>query len=96
MNIYHEKQGLVFQKIQADSGISYLSVEPETIDDASGLLVRHGTPDKKCGYYPVTLLFEERTVRRKVASRLSKRPPNETWVSRMRRLLEEQGLQPIH
>ncbi len=96
INIYHEEEGLVFKKIQADTGISYLSIPVEEVDDARDLLVRHGTPEKGCGYYPVGLLFEERTVRRKVANRLSKRPPNETWVNRTRRLLETHGLQPIH
>lgn len=96
VNVYHDEEGLVFKKIQADSGISYLSIPVEEVDDARDLLVRHGSPAKGCGYYPVGLLFEERTVRRKVADRLSKRPPNESWVGRMRNLLEQQGLQPIH
>lgn len=96
-NVYHEEEGVVFKKIQSDSGISYLSIPLEEVDDANGLLVRHGNPSSgHCGYYPVPLLFVDRTVRKTVAAKLSRRPPNEFWVGRVRQFLESQGLQPIH
>lgn len=94
INVYHEPEGVIFRKIQADSGISYIAIPVEEIDEVSrDLLVRHGNPETgHCGYYPLGLLLVDSTTRRKVAACSRKRPPSETWVSRTKQLLQAEGL----
>lgn len=97
INVYHEPYGLVFQKVEGDTGISYLSIPVKEVEDISGLLVRHGDPRSgRCGYYPVTLLFTDQSKRSEIAAKLDKRPPSETWVERTRNALETNGLKVLH
>jgi len=96
-HIYHEEDGLVFHKVEADTGISYLSVPITEVTDPQGLLVRHGNPvTGHCGYYPVSLVFANPEQRAAAAARRAKRPPNERWIDRTRALLETHGLQTVH
>jgi hypothetical protein len=100
-NVYHEPYGVVFRKIQAESGISYLAVNiddvPEDLDSARDLLVRHGTPyDGRCGYYPLSLLVAPATTRSTVANKAGKKPPSENWVRRTINSLEANGLHIVH
>ncbi|MNP89183.1 hypothetical protein D3C85_15870 [compost metagenome] len=94
MNVYHEEGGLVFRKIQADTGISYLSVPVEEVKVGNPeLLVRHGDPESgSCGYYPLRLIFTNRDVRIAVAAKSGKRPPHEGWVVRTRNALTANGI----
>lgn len=97
--VYHEEQGLIFRKFQADTGISYVSVPVEDLgtEDMKGLLVRHGNPfTGQCGYYPLSLLLVTPRKRHEVAAKLHKRPPNEEWVKRTLTALECEGVKLLH
>jgi hypothetical protein len=98
--VYHEEQGLIFRKFQADTGISYIAVPIEELDDQEplkGLLVRHGNPyTGQCGYYPLSLLLVTPNKRHEVAQKQHKRPPNENWVQRILNDLKDEGLKLIH
>ncbi|MCY1284368.1 hypothetical protein D9M68_18310 [compost metagenome] len=100
-NVYHERYGIVFRKIQADSGISYIAVSPsdvpEDLDSARDLLVRHGTVDGgRCGYYPLSLLVATPVKRYIVANKAGKKPPSESWVRRTLTALEANGIRVLH
>lgn len=85
MNVYHQETGVIFKKLEAESGISYVSVDindPE-LTSLHGLLVRHGNPHSgECGYYPLSLLLSNESKRIEIAEKIGKRPPSEYWVSR--------------
>lgn len=93
VNVYHQEEGLIFRKITAESGISYIAVDLADIDEVyDDLLVRHGDPEKgHCGYYPIKLLYADRGVRQRAAAKARKRAPGEYWVRRQRLALEEAG-----
>lgn len=94
--VCHE-EGLVFIKVQADTGITYVSVDPQAYTDTQQLLVRHGNPETgRCGYYPVSLLLANTHARRQAAYRRGKRPPSENWVETCVKLLSEAGAAFIH
>ncbi|MNH65411.1 hypothetical protein D3C73_174200 [compost metagenome] len=99
-HVYHEEQGLIFRKLEADTGISYISVpleELKWVDTVKGLLVRHGNPfTGQCGYYPLSLLFVTPDKREEVALRNQKRPPDEGWVRRTLDNLQIEGLEILH
>jgi hypothetical protein len=82
--------GVLFVKVEADSGITYLAVEPSTTTELTrDLLVRHGDPTSgQCGYYPAWLLFENDLTRVSKANRLNKRPPQPGWCNKMIQTLE--------
>lgn len=86
--------GVVFTKFQAETGITYLAIEPsEVVAPAKGLLVRHGSPETgQCGYYPLYLLLSPEPVRQIKAEALGKRPPSVDWVNRTRKVLADAGV----
>lgn len=93
VNVDHH-DGLIFQKVEADTGITYMAIDPEevTAPDRS-LLVRHGRPETgRCGYYPLYLLLESDAFRFRKAASLGKRPPKPEWVEKTRRQLHEAGI----
>lgn len=93
MNVYHAPHGVLFRKLEGEEGISYIAVDLEEVGgDLAGLLVRHGNPDKGCGYYPASLIMADETKREKVAQLHQKRKPSERWVNRMQETLKEQGI----
>jgi hypothetical protein len=101
INIYHERHGVVFRKIQADSGISYIAVDlediPEDLINARDLLVRHGTvTGGQCGYYPLSLLLVAPVKRLTVANKAGKKPPSENWVRRTLSALQANGVPVLH
>lgn len=86
MNVYHEEKGIVFRKLEAETGISYISVclDDPSLTSLHGLLVRHGNPfTGECGYYPLSLLLSSENKRVEIAEKIGKRPPSEFWVNRM-------------
>lgn len=100
IHVYHEENGLIFRKLQADSGISYIAVPLEEVEEEptiKGLLVRHGNPyTGQCGYYPLSLLLVTPDKRYEIAEKQHKRPPNEGWVQRMLSDLKSEGLKLVH
>ncbi len=93
INIYHEPNGVIFKRVEGESGISYLAVDLADIEDGKGLLVRHGDPRTgRCGYYPLTLIYSDTSKRIEIAEKHARRPPNEDWVHRTRQYLETQGV----
>lgn len=99
MNInVHHHDGVMFVKSQADTGITYISVDPTDVDQVStDLLVRHGDPESgRCGYYPVWLLLASETTRARQAYKRSKQPPSENWVDRAKKTLADAGASFIH
>lgn len=92
MTVDH-RPGVIFEKVQADSGITYLAVDPAAAVKPDGLLVRHGSPETgQCGYYPLSLLLRDESVRQKKAEALGKRPPTANWVHRTRQALMDAGV----
>lgn len=89
---HHE--GMVFNKYQADSGITYFPVDPsEASPTDRSLLVRHGNPETgRCGYYPLWLIFRDKEARLIAAAEARKRPPSECWVNHIKTQLEEAGV----
>ncbi|MNZ52698.1 hypothetical protein D3C78_705550 [compost metagenome] len=101
MNVYHEREGLIFRKIEGEEGISYISVPVEELQDSidlsRDLLVRHGNPSTgHCGYYPLSLLTATPDRRYSAAQKARKRPPSEDWVRRTLMALEFGGLRVLH
>jgi hypothetical protein len=100
IQVYHEENGLIFRKHEADTGISYIAVpieELEPEEPLKGLLVRHGNPHTgQCGYYPLSLLLTTPDKRYEIASKQHKRPPNENWVQRILSDLKCEGLKLVH
>lgn len=101
INVYHEPDGQVFRKIQAESGITYLAVDldeiPEDLDEARDLLVRHGNPDTgRCGYYPLSLLVATPATRGFIAWKSGKKPPSDFWVRKTLEVLKANGIRVIH
>lgn len=99
MNIFHDTEGLVFEKHQADTGISYLAVPIGDVIEGpfDGLLVRHGDADTgECGYYPLSLILSSPYVRAKIAAIKQKRPPNERWVRKILERIEESVSSVVH
>jgi hypothetical protein len=98
--VYHEENGLIFRKLEGETGISYISVPLEELkwtDTTKGLLVRHGNPfTGQCGYYPLSLLFVTPDKREEVAIRNQKRPPSEDWVKRTLDNLQCEGIPILH
>lgn len=94
VSVYHDEDGLVFRKYQADSGISYIAVPEDQIDlDDTSQLVRHGNPGSgNCGYYPLNLLFKSRRVQVAAAAKQKRRPPPMHWVSYARQFLRSHGI----
>jgi len=93
VNVDHH-DGIIFQKVEADSGITYMAINPEevTVLDRS-LLVRHGRPETgRCGYYPLYLLLESEAFRFRKAASLGKRPPKLEWVEKTRKQLADAGV----
>lgn len=99
MNIFHDAEGLVFEKHQADTGISYLAVPLDNVMNGpfDGLLVRHGDAGTgECGYYPLSLILSSPFVRAKIAQSKQKRPPNERWVRKILERIEESVQSVVH
>lgn len=88
------QDGVIFNKVQADTGITYMAVDPAEVKQPErGLLVRHGRPENgQCGYYPLYLLLESDSYRRNKAKQLGKRPPTPEWVQRTRAVLADAGV----
>jgi hypothetical protein len=93
INVDHQ-DGVVFAKVQADTGITYVAVDPTEVKQPDrGLLVRHGRPENgQCGYYPLYLILESDSFRRTKAKSLGKRPPTPEWVAKIRTTLAEAGV----
>ncbi len=85
--------GVIFEKVQAESGITYMAVNPADAVAPAGLLVRHGSAETgQCGYYPLGLLLSDESARQRRAAVLGKRPPSANWVERTRQALMEAGV----
>lgn len=78
----HHHEGVLFQKVAADTGITYVAVDPAEIKHMDRrLLVRHGDPEKgSCGYYPAWLLVAGDETRKRIAQEKGKRPPHHSWI----------------
>jgi len=93
MNVYHEPNGLLFRKLEGEVGISYVAIDPDEVDgNLTGLLVRHGSPESGCGYYPASLVMADSELREKVAAVKGRRKPSERWIGQIRNRLIESGI----
>lgn len=94
----HHHDGILFTKVEADTGITYMAVDPTEVKVLDhDLLVRHGDPTSgNCGYYPLWLLATTREVRRRIANNRGKRPPQEVWVEKMKTTLVASGVSVLH
>lgn len=89
----HHHDGVLFTKVEAETGITYVAVDPSEVDSLDRkLLVRHGDHTTgNCGYYPVWLLTAGPARRQHVAWKLAKRPPQEIWVAKAVMALRDAG-----